>query len=260
MSADSRVQVLPLKPVCIGWGSFAQVWTVPGTVIAFKEAQRSEEGDEIAREFKTCGEVFDHCHQDAFFSVPRAFALSVPFGEDTPFKLAMKPDNTRTTTHRWNVRPTLRAEQFSSFDNATYAMDLVPPLPEHAAASLRQAYFPPTSSVAFGPNLCRLYFGKQYGTARSRFANSTNFPLDVARYESLMAAYPDFEYSPEDIARGMGETLGRIHFRVGYDGRDIEFVLGGDGGGGFSFWVIDFNQVCGYSRIAPDRTFTIVYS
>ncbi len=242
MSAVYSPEVLRSKPVCIGRGSFAQIWAIPGTVVAFKEAQRGEEGGDIAREFKMCGEVYDHCDQ-SFFSVPRAIALSVPSGltEDAAFKLAPAPAKGPARTHRW---PTVRPEQFFAFGNATYAMDLVLPLPEHAATRLREAYFPPGAAAASGPNLCRLYFGKEYGTRRSQFANTHNFPLDVARYQALMKAYPDFEVTPEDVAKGMGETLGRIHLRAGYDARDIEFVLGGDGGGGFSFWVIDFNQVC----------------
>ncbi len=255
MSAVHSPEVLHSKPVCIGRGSFAQVWTIPGAVVAFKEAQRGEEGGDIVREFKMCGEVYDHCNHDSFFSSPRAIALSVPsgFAEDAAFKLAPAPAKTPVTTHRG---PTVRPEQFSSFDNAAYALDLVLPLPEHAAMRLREAYFPPGAAAASGPNLCRLYFGKEYGPRRSQFANTHNFPLDVARYEALMRAYPDFQVTPKDIAKGMGETLGRIHLRAGYDARDIEFVLGGDGGGGFSFWVIDFNQV--HMRRTVYRDMTIV--
>ncbi|KAI0718576.1 hypothetical protein C8T65DRAFT_706758 [Cerioporus squamosus] len=204
MSAVHSALHPDFKPVCIGRGSFAQVWSFAGTDVAFKEAQRGEEGDDIAREFTMCGEVYAHCQGETFFLVPRAVALSIPsgLGEDAVFKLSALREKTLVT------------------------------IPTHHAAS--------SSS---GPNLCRLYFGKKYGSSRSRFANTHNFPLDCARYEALTAAYPDFQVSPEAIARGIGETLGHIHLCAGYDGRDIEFVLGGDGGGGFSFWVIDFNQM-----------------
>jgi hypothetical protein len=41
----------------------------------------------------------------------------------------------------------------------------------------------------------------------------------------------------------MGEILGRFHWHAGYDGRDIEFVMGGASFSGVALFVIDFNQV-----------------
>lgn len=44
----------------------------------------------------------------------------------------------------------------------------------------------------------------------------------------------------------MGEMLGRIHWWVGFDARDIEFIFGGGSRGtdnDTQFFVIDFNQV-----------------
>ncbi len=118
-------------------------------------------------------------------------------------------------------------QQFSSFGNAAYAMDLVLPLSEHAAMRLRETYFSHGAAAASGPNLCRLYLSTTLG------AHSTH-KLDVPRYEALMSAYPDFQVTQEVIANGMGETLCRIHLRAGHGGRDIDFVLGGDGGDGFA--------------------------
>ena len=48
----------------------------------------------------------------------------------------------------------------------------------------------------------------------------------------------------DDIAYGMGEMLGRLHWCGGYDGRDVEFVMGGASFSGVAMQVIDFNQVC----------------
>ena len=47
----------------------------------------------------------------------------------------------------------------------------------------------------------------------------------------------------DEIAEGMGEMLGHLHWRGGYDGRDIEFIMGGRGFSGVAMYVIDFNQV-----------------
>ena len=46
-----------------------------------------------------------------------------------------------------------------------------------------------------------------------------------------------------DVAWGMGLMLGRLHVVGGCDARGVEFVLGGDGGAGCSFYILDFNQV-----------------
>ena len=86
------------------------------------------------------------------------------------------------------------------------------------------------------------------GGRPNRFFNSANFPLDVSRYHKLLEVaveeghclYP----SVEDIAYGMGETLGHLHWRAGYDGRDIEFIMGGESFSGVALYIIDFNQVC----------------
>jgi hypothetical protein len=51
--------------------------------------------------------------------------------------------------------------------------------------------------------------------------------------------YPDIQ----DILFGMGEMLGRLHWRAGYDARDVEFVMGGASFSGVALFVIDFNQV-----------------
>ena len=79
----------------------------------------------------------------------------------------------------------------------------------------------------------------------TRFFNSANFPLDAARYLRLVETGNAEDYNKiEDIAYGMGEMLGRLHWFGGYDGRDIEFVMGGFSFSGVSMNLIDFNQVC----------------
>ncbi|KAM6497601.1 hypothetical protein JOM56_005549, partial [Amanita muscaria] len=62
------------------------------------------------------------------------------------------------------------------------------------------------------------------GGRPNRFFNSANFPLDVSRYRKLLEVAVDVYPSVEDIAYGMGEMLGRLHWHAGY-GRDVEFVI-----------------------------------
>ena len=149
----------------------------------------------------------------------------------------------------------IRKEDFKllGLETAVYAMDQVQPLPLTFARVVRNLFYPDVAkTTAPAPSLCRIYFGKVISEVERegrphRFFNSSNFPLDVGRYQKVVNAdetgsYPDVE----DIAYGMGEMLGRLHGCTGYEGRDIEFVLGGRGFSDTSFNVIDFNQVCCY--------------
>ena len=65
--------------------------------------------------------------------------------------------------------------------------------------------------------------------------------LDETRYTQLATL---FQFLPPvvEVAREMGGMLSRLHHRASVDARDVEFVPGGDGGAGFTFFLIDFNQ------------------
>jgi len=76
----------------------------------------------------------------------------------------------------------------------------------------------------------------------SRLFNNEDFLLDAHRYHSLAERFGILP-SAEEVAKGMGENLARIHCKAGYDARDAEFVRSGDVGSGFTFFVIDFVQV-----------------
>jgi hypothetical protein len=103
-------------------------------------------------------------------------------------------------------------------------------------------------SKALDPTLCRLYFGKvikELGPdgRPNRFFNSANFPLDVYRYRKLLRKATAYTL-PSKTSYGTGEMLGRLHWHAGYDGRDVEFVMGGASFSGVVMYIIDFNQIC----------------
>ncbi|GAQ78122.1 hypothetical protein KFL_000080260 [Klebsormidium nitens] len=88
--------------------------------------------------------------------------------------------------------------------------------------------------------VARIYLGKDC-TEPKRFFNPLNFPLDANRLSQLEVGVPIAE-----IARDMGRLLSRIHFKAGFDGRDIEFVLGGHQSNPLrkiGFYCFDFNQL-----------------
>ena len=135
------------------------------------------------------------------------------------------------------------AEQLSAMlpvQGPICAMDLIMPLPLPITSKIRQ-FYPKGFDTLPGPSLCRLWFGKVIETRSSKI--STNgFPLDVERC-AVVAGKDDASPTADEVAFGMGVMLGRIHWRAGYDGCDIEFVMGGLDVGSLGFYCIDFNQV-----------------
>ncbi|CAA7267110.1 unnamed protein product [Cyclocybe aegerita] len=245
--------ILSDNPVCIGRGSFAGVYLVSAKLWVFKVVQNAQDAAAISHEYDACRTLFQCCNNNSFFAVPRALALNVPRIDDTCATFLMPPQlSPRLQASRRPIRHIVREGEFSPFDKAAYALDRVHDLPTGVKAYLRQCYFP--SSVTVGPSLCRLYFGKEVpiSTQPPRFINSQNFPLDVRRYEALFEKFPEDLDPVEKVAEGMGEMLGRIHAWASYDGRDIEFVLGGNGFSSFSFWVIDFNQMRKWTKQDSD--------
>jgi len=221
------------SPVRLGAGSFATVYVISGGLIAFKEVAHTDNAEKLRQEYDTLNEVYLQCSADSLFAVPRALACFNPLTKD--FSLTT-PNPLSTNRFRPLVTPGVMAY----FPQPTYAMDRVHALPINARRYLAGRYFPP--ELSDGPALCRLYLGKDYtGAAPSRFANTTNFPLDETRYTQLATL---FQFLPPaaEVAREMGSMLSRLHHRASVDARDVEFVLGGDGGAGFTFFLIDFNQ------------------
>lgn len=224
----------------IGRGSFADIWLLGGRPIAFKVVQIPTNGDILLREYTALTEIYNLCNSDSFFFIPRPFAYYDPSAPDSfasiPTSLSPRP------SCRPLRSPVALADLKSlGLPAAVYAMDFVVPLPPTIAQAMRQ-FYPPNSEKAPAPSLCRLYFGKDIEGPPGRFFNSANFPLDIARYQRIAALSKGFPIV-EDIAYGMGQMLGRLHWRAGYDARDIEFVLGGEGFSHIALYVIDFNQV-----------------
>ncbi|KAK2462901.1 hypothetical protein APHAL10511_005099 [Amanita phalloides] len=259
MSKEQGRDVTPeWRLMTIGRGSLANVSILTGRTIAFKHVIVQARKQELITEFRTLCAVYNQCDSDSFFSIPQAHAYYDPDdAQSYSFTGRRQSPGSGSTSRRRLLGPSLiREEDFEllGLETAAYAMDQVQPLPLKFAQVVRNLFYPDTAKAAPVPSLCRIYFGKvisdvgREGQPR-RFFNSSNFPLDVGRYQKAVDAdaaglYPDVK----DIAYGMGEMLGRLHGRAGYDGRDIEFVLGGRGFSDTSFYVIDFNQVREWNR------------
>ncbi|KAF8963370.1 hypothetical protein BDZ97DRAFT_1661728 [Flammula alnicola] len=186
-------------PQLIGRGSFADVYVLVASLVAFKQVQYESNASQLVAEFDALEHIYTTCNPDSFFCLPRPLAYNDP-RDPRAFRGAALPPPHPTRTGR--------------------------PGPS------RPLFYPP-GAPARGPSLFRLYFGKDFTNARpSRFINTSHFFLDVTRYRQV-ANFPegidDGLPGPDVVAEAMGNILGRIHFRGGFDGRDIEFVLGGNG-------------------------------
>jgi len=224
------------SPVRLGAGSFATVYVISGGLIAFKEVAHTDNTEKLRQEYDTLDGIYLQCNTNSLFAVPRALAYFNPLTKDFSVIAPSSPSANRFRTAGPLITPGVMAR----FQQPTYAMDRVHALPINARRHLAERYFPP--QLSDGPALCRLYFGRDYtGAAPSRFVNTLNFPLDETRYTQLTTL---FEFLPPaaEVARAIGSMLFCLHHRASVDARDVEFVLAGDGGAGFTFFLIDFNQ------------------
>lgn len=217
----------------LGSGSFGAVYNSVGTNLAFKEVHNPEHSSILKSEFLALNRLFKQCYVHGFFfRVPRPFACHLPDHLNANGKFS---------------------ETFSiyGFVRATYAMEMVPNLPAALAHRLRSYYPPGTPTTAAPPNLSRLYFGKETpppdpNRRPNLFFSSSNFPLTAEQYGELVDEAEEC-VDVEEVVDGMGEMLARIHWGLGYDARDIEWVMGGDSNsqvmGAVGYYLIDFNQV-----------------
>jgi len=246
MSSDLQDINPEWKLTRIGRGSLAIVSILSGRPVAFKHVIHPRRTPEIKTEFETLRALYSLCNTDSLFAIPRPLAYYDP-------ELSSSFVSSDVSTGRYRARRPLVAEddfKALKLDSAAYAMDQVLPLPLSTALKIRTLFYPPGASDAALPSLCRLYFGKTLNGHTGRFFNSANFPLDVSRYRQLVDTAEGDDYpSLDEIAFGMGEMLSRMHWLGGYDGRDIEFVMGGASFSGIAMNVIDFNQVtCPFLR------------
>ncbi|SJL14608.1 uncharacterized protein ARMOST_18071 [Armillaria ostoyae] len=233
----SSLTAMDSSPLLIGSGSFGSVYVVLASLVAFKEVQLDSNAAQLQAEFEALEQIYKTCGPDMFFSLPRPLAY-----KDAQEFRALAYHSPRTG----GLRPLVASASFAAFKRPVYAMDRVQALSTEVAARIRLQFYP-AGAPAKGPFLFRLYFGKDYTESRpSRFINTSHFFLDVTRYRQLASSkegIADELPGAEIVAEAMGHMLGRIHICGGYDGRDIEFVLGGNGFSGFTFYVIDFNQM-----------------
>jgi hypothetical protein len=139
------------------------------------------------------------------------------------------------------MHPFISKTLMQLFTKPAFAIDRVEALGLTARRILAHNYFPPS----YQNTLCRLYFGTTYwDRAPSRFITTVNFPLDEDRYNVLANAFANLCPLPvtADVARGMGEMLGPPPHHPSRRTR-CGFVLGGDGGDGCTYFIIDYNQV-----------------
>ena len=250
----------PTLPARIGAGSFATVFNSPGRAIAIKVAHEVDHAAQVEWEFTSLQAVLAETQNDPnmLFMLPRPLAFYDPQSQKLLFSQStLLPPGRGTMGRRSNVppgAPPFTPDFFSNLpQRPCYVMDRAAPLPSHVARRIRDHFYPARATLTStggpvqvsvpAPVICRLYFGKEL-LRPSAFVNPVNFPLDAARYDLLRDGDDDMP-STEEVAEGMGEMLAAIHWKAGFDARDVEFVMSGapHSSHGLRFYVIDFNQV-----------------
>jgi len=241
----------------IGFGAFGQVYALEGRSMAFK-VTTFESAKILEKEFEIIRTLYvtstsTGSDSPSLFVIPRPYGYYKPKGEDSAAKFEDVPAS-QTSTKR-TLGPPLTAEdaeQLSAMlpvQGPMCAMDLIMPIPLSIAPKIRR-FYPKGSDKLPDPRLCRLWFGKVIEESRLLQVNTDSFPLDVERY-TVVSQKDDAFPTAEEVALGMGVMLSRIHWRAGYSGRDIEFVMGGLDVGSLGFYCIDFNQVGLFILILP---------
>jgi hypothetical protein len=134
---------------------------------------------------------------------------------------------------------------------AVYTMERVSPVPPLLAKRIRTSCFPEAFKSDVTPFIGRIYFGQRRNAPGHDFT-PLNFPLTPACLTALGLPC-------ERLAAGIGAALARIHFVAGFDGRDVEFVLGSaslHANMDPAFFVIDFNQM---RRVPPGGGDAVVH-
>ncbi|KAH9850602.1 hypothetical protein C2E23DRAFT_861121 [Lenzites betulinus] len=146
---------------------------------------------------------------------------------------------------RREPRQVLSSALFTHFGSTAYIMDRAHALLPRLVNTVRGLFYSAHATVQDVPTPPTMPPLLRQSYRPSRFVNSANFPLDINRYTALVAQSDADTLSPlEDVAAGMGAILSRIHWQVGYDGREIEFVVAGSGIPGCArYYLIDFNQM-----------------
>ncbi|KAJ7444916.1 hypothetical protein FB451DRAFT_74248 [Mycena latifolia] len=232
-------------PVRIGAGSFAAIYAISGHSYVFKVVHDASQEQTLLYEFNALHTIYSQFNSTSFFALPRPLAHHNP----TNGCITMFPDS--LSLGRPGRRAYIHATLFTSHPltgtASAYLMDRAHPLPTHIANIIRTKFYsqPALDAHTRAPAICRLYFGKT--VVPSRFINSANFPMDIARMNALRKALDEQGMSGviatnEEIASGMGEMLGKIHWLGGFDARDVEFVMAGSDSY-IRFFIIDFNQM-----------------
>jgi len=243
----------PSYPVRIGAGSFATVFVLHGGPLVFKVVAAPDNSAAMHHEFEALRVLYSQCSTGLFFRLPKPYAFHDPDNSVLIFNGVMRPSKRRNTQEAARRSSPVNPFLGVATETAAYAMDRVHAIPASVGALIKQRFYPAFAPEnAPMPRLCRLYFGRDAEYPRpSRFFNSGNFALDAAEYKQL---YEEFEVveEPERVARAMGEMLASIHWHAGYDARDVEFIMGGDGLRELTYYVIDFNQMRPFSKDIND--------
>lgn len=254
----------------IGKGQCGTIYALKGTTMVIKLPNATQKVDEL---FRDC--QFHALISTTFSSLPDT--LSTLYNINVP-KMGLWVDP--AASHFWQ----LYNSKFPNTDvitvpNYGLVSERILPVPLPVRSALVDALFPKESKpckeafLAKPENrdcLIRLYLGRR-SESRPPLDNThlRNFPLHIDEMEHL-------GLDTSSYAQTMAQTLAILHWKVGIDANDVEFVLGRApqikldstisqlqsatkdtasglwktdfGGQGVSMWLLDFNQCATFTK------------
>ncbi|EPQ51381.1 hypothetical protein GLOTRDRAFT_96525 [Gloeophyllum trabeum ATCC 11539] len=205
-------------------GSYASVYVLGGT--AYKSFAREFEG--AKNEFDALASVYTTCNPGAFLLAPKPIALQ-------------NADKSVDPAFAGEAVPADVVAELGKLPPPAIAMERIYDIPDALKGALAQI-IKLDEKKAPEIKLCLLGMGREAIRGPVSLASVLLTPTtyaDLAQRVKGAVALPPVE----DVVRGIGAAVARIHWRAGYDANDIEFAMGADGSGHVKFFVFDFNKM-----------------
>ncbi|KLT46358.1 hypothetical protein CC85DRAFT_649 [Cutaneotrichosporon oleaginosum] len=217
---------------CIAEGTFARIYTCPYTKqIVYKVCINPGASETVTHEAKICDEL------RMFTMDTRQWSFRSP-NLHRVYKPTVAQLHERVTLEKiLGPAPNL---QLNDTHHPALILDRIPPVPLPTAHSF---YHHILRRTVPAPNILsiRLLFGVVSCTDTTALSDGplVDVPLDAVQYTHLPFVPPI-----EDVAKGMGHILARMHWGVGIDARGVELILGGchEDASRPQCWVLDFDK------------------
>ncbi|PBK84187.1 hypothetical protein ARMGADRAFT_613136 [Armillaria gallica] len=123
----------PSTTQLIKHGTFASVYVILASLVAFKEVLSEADAPQLQVECDTwtLAQIYESCHSNSFFSLPRPLAYNAPRDSHSFCRLAQSPSRPVRTGLTRRLRPlrVVGLGSFTAFERPAFAMERIRALP-----------------------------------------------------------------------------------------------------------------------------------